>query len=360
MMRFRRVCNGGHRQAIARSALAICLVTAITPFALFAPCAMHAPCAMGDEPQTPSMQVVRAGGMTFRFATAEQGRKLLTQQDTFVRNLSPFDRQARMRAESDPGPPAFLEFVGAQTIEWPEDAKESIRRAVEALDEPLSRFELPFDGPVLFIHTNGREESGAAYTRGSAIILPSGKTGTLDHPSPRLIAHELFHVLSRSNPAWHDRLYSIIGFERVGEVKLPESVSARRITNPDAPEIQHAIRIQESEGRQVLVTPSLLAKTPFHPDRPSIFSYLDFKLMEIQRQKSGDWVPAMVDGQPVFHAPSHPDFHRQIGRNTGYIIHPEEILADNFALLVTGGEVKDQWLLDAMREVLSPRQGDAD
>jgi hypothetical protein len=27
-------------------------------------------------------------------------------------------------------------------------------------------------------------------------------------------------------------------------------------------------------------------------------------------------------------------FHEQIGRNTGYIIHPEEVLADNFVLLV--------------------------
>jgi hypothetical protein len=29
-------------------------------------------------------------------------------------------------------------------------------------------------------------------------------------------------------------------------------------------------------------------------------------------------------------------FFEQIGRNTGYIIHPEEILADNFVLLVLG------------------------
>ena len=29
-------------------------------------------------------------------------------------------------------------------------------------------------------------------------------------------------------------------------------------------------------------------------------------------------------------------FVEQIGRNTGYIIHPEEILAENFAQLATG------------------------
>jgi hypothetical protein len=29
-------------------------------------------------------------------------------------------------------------------------------------------------------------------------------------------------------------------------------------------------------------------------------------------------------------------FAEQVGRNTGYIIHPEEILAENFAQLATG------------------------
>lgn len=29
-------------------------------------------------------------------------------------------------------------------------------------------------------------------------------------------------------------------------------------------------------------------------------------------------------------------FYEQVGRNTNYIIHPEEILADNFSLLLLG------------------------
>ena len=31
-----------------------------------------------------------------------------------------------------------------------------------------------------------------------------------------------------------------------------------------------------------------------------------------------------------------PGYHEQIGRNTRYIIHPEEILADNFVFLLDG------------------------
>lgn len=43
-----------------------------------------------------------------------------------------------------------------------------------------------------------------------------------------------------------------------------------------------------------------------------------------------------------------------MGRNTGYIIHPEEILADNFKLLATGAEnVPSPQILEKMRVILT-------
>jgi hypothetical protein len=220
------------------------------------------------------------------------------------------------------------------------------------LDEPLTPFNLPATKPILLIHTNGRKESGAAYTRGSAIILPRGMTGTSDRPPTRLIAHELFHVLSRNHPDWRDQLYAIIGFRNIGKVGLPDRLAGRRITNPDAPEIEHAIDVCVSDQHKAMLMPSLLAKQPFSLDQRSIFRYLDFKLMEIQQNEQSEWVPVTVDGDVVFHDPSLPDFHRQIGRNTAYIIHPEEILADNFAMLLTGAEAKDPWLIESIKRVL--------
>ena len=48
-----------------------------------------------------------------------------------------------------------------------------------------------------------------------------------------------------------------------------------------------------------------------------------------------------------------PSYHDQIGRNTGYIIHPEEVLADNFTLLLQGRtEVKSPHVLDGLRRLL--------
>ena len=48
------------------------------------------------------------------------------------------------------------------------------------------------------------------------------------------------------------------------------------------------------------------------------------------------------------------DFWEQVGYNTIYTIHPEEILADNFALLVTGsGEIYSPEIISKMREVFT-------
>ena len=74
--------------------------------------------------------------------------------------------------------------------------------------------------------------------------------------------------------------------------------------------------------------------------------------MEVRPAPPQGWRAVLVDGQPVLHEASVPDFHRQIGSNTGYIIHPEEILADNFAALVTGAEVNDAWLTEAIAQTL--------
>lgn len=307
--------------------------------------------AIAQEATDPPGESIRAGGITFQFASVDRGGELLKQHDEYVRNLSSFDRKARMRAETDPGTEAFVEFVADHVIEWTPDERAGVGKAIMLLGERINNLQLPIEIPVLLVHTTGREESGAAYTRDAAIVLPRGRTGSSDKPPLRLLAHELFHVLSRLNPSLRDELYAIIGFRPIGVVELPGALADRKITNPDAPQIAHAIDVRLPDDRTVSLAPVLLAKREFDPGQPSLFSYLEFKLMEVQQNDRGDWFVPLIDGEPVLHEPSLADFHRQIGGNTGYIIHPDEVLAENFAILVTGEEAKDPWILDAMRDV---------
>jgi hypothetical protein len=93
--------------------------------------------------------------------------------------------------------------------------------------------------------------------------------------------------------------------------------------------------------------------------------YLEFKLLVIE-ERGGRWVSRLRDGSPWLLEPSTlPAFAEKVGRNTGYIIHPEEILAENFVHLVLGRkDLPDPWIIDALRktlmEVRSPSAGRPD
>ena len=83
------------------------------------------------------------------------------------------------------------------------------------------------------------------------------------------------------------------------------------------------------------------------------FAYLVFKLMVITNA-NGNWQPRLVQGQPQNLDPQEVQgFFEQVGRNTGYIIHPDEILAENFVLLLNGEtNVPSPEILEGMRSVL--------
>jgi hypothetical protein len=83
------------------------------------------------------------------------------------------------------------------------------------------------------------------------------------------------------------------------------------------------------------------------------FAYLVFKLMVITNA-NGNWQPLLAQGQPQLLEPQKVEgFFDQIGRNTGYIIHPDEILAENFVLMLNGEtNVPSPKIIEGMRSVL--------
>lgn len=300
---------------------------------------------------------VRAGNIEFVFASPEQGRTLLSDRDAYVQRLSPFDRQARRQSAQPVDEAEYLEFVRGEVREWEADEQARISAVLRSLNRPLSTFSLPPIAEIQLIHTTGREESGAAYTRGTAIVLPASRLRSSNEPQLRtLLAHELFHIISRYDSELRDQLYGLIGFAASNEIELPNSLADRRITNPDAPIIEHVLQLKIADEKTASVAPVLYAKGAYDPDvQSSVFAYLDFQLMEVEQDENGRFKAVLRSGQPVFHSPSEPDFARQIGRNTSYIIHPEEVLADNFAMLVTGKtSVPDPWILDGLRTSFTP------
>jgi hypothetical protein len=86
----------------------------------------------------------------------------------------------------------------------------------------------------------------------------------------------------------------------------------------------------------------------------SFFSFLEFRLMLVTT-RGNKTLPLTRDNEPVLvDARKLPAYFEQIGRNTGYIIHPEEILADNFMHLVHEKEnLRTPRIVEEMRKALA-------
>jgi hypothetical protein len=85
------------------------------------------------------------------------------------------------------------------------------------------------------------------------------------------------------------------------------------------------------------------------------FAYLQFQFLVVEKSDGSQNFTAAYDGpSPRLVDMQHVSgFMEQVGRNTDYIIHPEEILADNFALLVLNEQkVASPEILRKMRETL--------
>ncbi len=293
-----------------------------------------------------------------RFATLDEARTILTADDQFTASLSRFDLQCRLKTDKEVTLDDWKKFVADHVRPWEPADTDAITRSLERLRDRLVDFRLPLPPLIRLIHTTGDEESNAAYTRGTSIILPTKVMKYDAMQLDRLLAHELFHLLSRQDGAIRAKLYEIIGFELCDPIELPPSLAPRRITNPDAPLIDCTIPLTSKDGTRVTAAPVLYSQSKqYDPKRAaSLFQSFVFRLLVVQRT-SKDWQPLLVRGEPVvINAREEPAFFDKIGQNTNYVIHPDEILADNFVRLVMKDEnVPTPRVINEMRRVLTPQ-----
>ncbi len=279
------------------------------------------------------------GDSVVRFATVAEGQDALTKQDRFVKAMSRFDRQSRLQTDRDVTEAEYLKFVADEVIAWTDDEVEKLIEALHSISKRLEPYAVPLPKTILLVHTTGKEEGNAAYCRANAIVLPRRVLERPPGQVERLLIHELFHVVSSHNAELREKLYAIIGFKPCPEIELPDSLKHRKITNPDAPAIDCFIELTTPD-KTLLAAPVLYASVDqYDADKGgSFFRYLQFRLLVVEKKK--DRLLAVErDGKPVVLDPNKTEsFAEQIGKNTNYIIHPDEILADNFMHLVVGTE----------------------
>lgn len=228
----------------------------------------------------------------------------------------------------------FRTFVRGCVRDWSPSEKEALLSTLKSAHAHCSEV-----APTLipkkwrFVKTNGKVD-GAPHTRGTSIVFPQSEVsaGVSEH----VVIHETFHVFSRLNPKVRTRLYKAIGFAAVKGATLPESLEAKRLTNPDGADYAFAIKVKDTTGRAIKVVPVVYAKQEeLYRSAGSFFRYVAFGFFEV-KYKGGSWRVVRDDqGQAIPLAPHEiRGFFEQIGQNTGYIIHPDEIVADNVTLLI--------------------------
>jgi hypothetical protein len=271
----------------------------------------------------------------FVFATQEQGAALLGTSDDYSAHLTPLDRAMRLRTDGAVSEEEFLSHAAKSAVGWDDAEQKALRSDITKIVGTLNALHVPAPKDVLLIKTDGKEEGDAGYTRSDAIMLPQILVNGSKDDLLWLLAHELFHVVSRQNPALREQLYATIGFNKVEPFALPADITARLVTNPDAFTNDHFVQVTVDD-EDVCATPLLMFTTDKYDMLKGgpFFNYMQVRFVvsrHIAARKDG--VPEdlrLVTKNRIY------GFLQKVGENTGYLIHPEEILADNFALMVTG------------------------
>lgn len=328
----------------------------VADFPRFVPLALAA-ALLASLPARAAEEVPLVGQTAVHFASREEAQELLAARDEFALALSPLDRQLRLQTADEVSIERWLEFTAGEARDFSEAEVQRVKAAVEGVRERIGKFRLQLPDKIVLVRTTGKEEGNAAYTRQAAIILPEKVLAYPREQIESLLLHELFHLISRHDPALRTKLYAIVGFRPTSRIELPDSWEARRITNPDAPHVDCYIEL-EIENRTLLAAPLLYGTPPKYDAQRggSLFDYLTFKLL-VLRKEGERLVPELKDGRPVVIDPRGiDDFARQIGKNTNYIVHPDEILADNFVLLAGGRkEVPTPRILEEMAKQLGEK-----
>ena len=267
-----------------------------------------------------------------KFASIVKANKLLTIEDDFTKSWSQFDIDSRLHNKNSTREKLF-DFITNQTREWSSEEQSKIFSIFKSIDKQIENqgFKINFPNEIYFIKTTGDEEGGAAgYTRANYVVLKDNILSQTDEALKQTIVHELFHILTRNNPDFRKTMYSVIGFNLMNDVAYPENLKAYRITNPDAPQVDSYINIKVGEQSKDCM---MILYSNQDYNGGDFFEYLNVGFLSL----TGDSIKTIEysDNKPVIYSLKQAtDFFEQVGRNTQYNIHPEEILADNFTFAI--------------------------
>src|SRR5690554_1805003 len=198
-------------------------------------------CSIDDDPgvNPPKEEVEFIDGTTIVFASQSEAQKLLGTSDEYSKALTKFDIASRTHSAANTEEQNYLDVAAAQALEWQENEIAVLTILINNIKDKMEDLNLDLNIPqrINLIKSSTQEEGGAvSYTRMDYIVAGGEVT---EH----YIIHELFHLLTRYNPDKRDALYQTINFEKSNRIEYPAAIVDRIITNPDAPFLDHTIKL---------------------------------------------------------------------------------------------------------------------
>lgn len=284
------------------------------------------------------------------FASTDEAKEMIAEDDSYTDGWGQFDFDSRV-GHSNATREELRKFQKEQCREFNQEEKDSIQASFARLMDFAKKknLELPLPEEIVFVKTTMAEEGGAGgYTRKNRIYVHE-KIG-LNRQIDKFIAHELFHVLTRNSKAFKSKMYDVISFKLLDKsIEFSKDIVDMRISNPDISKYD-AYADLTIAGKTRPCTMMIYANKSF--EGGSFFNYLKIGLIPLDE----NFNPIINDGQTVIYPLDEcTDFYEKVGKNTRYVINPEECLADNFSLVMTGvdsGKAESPSILDNIVTVL--------
>ena len=223
-------------------------------------------------------------------------------------------------------------------------------QTVSFIERRLDEFEchLPLPDEIIFIKTTMDDEGSASgYTSRNMIVLNDLYIEESSSFLLELIAHELFHCITRHSPEFRQKMYSLIGFTVMDhDIEFPERIRRRIMANPDVEHIDNyaEFTIDGVKRKCTLVTYYTSSWKEARISKGPITRFFDNIRVVLLPLDELDHPYKISDAT---------DFWEKMGRNTKYINAPEECLAVNFSYAIVYGPDEDYESPQLIRSILS-------
>lgn len=273
----------------------------------------------------------------FRFADLKEAQKLYLSNTEYLNNFSKYDLEYKLN-KKDATLEEFKDFGVSQMLEFTTKEKELISKQIADMEKTLEnqKMNLPFYEEIIFIKSTQKEENGSlAYTHSTQIYLGEKLFDYFDDKNIRkrfffetVIWHELFHCITRTNKTFRKDMYKIINFTVMEkDFIIPKSIYDISISNPDV-EHHDSYATFNINGKNIDCYMVLTASKPFNKPGDCFFNCMQSSIVPI-------------DSKGEYYLPEDAkNFWEIFGKNTPYVIDPEECLADNFSYAILNEEYK--------------------